>query len=79
MTEEVADLLKKALALPVEARAALAGSLLDTLDETVDEDVEASWEREIAARIDQLDGGKAKTIPWAELRSRLAAKLSPSG
>jgi hypothetical protein len=44
MTEEVVDLLKKALALPVEARAALAGSLLDTLDETVDEGVEASWD-----------------------------------
>ena len=79
MTEEVVDLLKKALALPVEARAALAGSLLDTLDETVDEDVEASWEREIASRIDGLDTGKAQAIPWAEVRRRLTAKLSSSG
>jgi putative addiction module component (TIGR02574 family) len=79
MTEEVADLLKKALALPVEARAALAGSLLDTLDETVDEDAEASWQTEIAARIEQLDTGRAKTIPWTEVRSRLTAKLSHSG
>jgi len=78
MTEEVVDLLRKALALPVEARAALAGSLLDTLDETVDEDVEASWEREIAARIAGLDAGKAQTIPWTEVRRRLAAKLSLS-
>jgi putative addiction module component (TIGR02574 family) len=79
MTEEVADLLKKALALPVEARAALAGSLLDTLDETVDEDAEASWQTEIAARIEQLDTGRAKTIPWTEVRRRLTAKLSHSG
>jgi putative addiction module component (TIGR02574 family) len=79
MTEEVVDLLKKALALPVEARAALAGSLLDTLDETVDEDVEASWEREIASRIDGLDTGKAQAIPWTEVRRRLTAKLSSSG
>ena len=79
MTEEVVDLLKKALELPVEARAALAGSLLDTLDETVDENVEASWEREIAARIEELDAGKAQAIPWTEVRRRLAAKLSPSG
>jgi putative addiction module component (TIGR02574 family) len=76
MTEEVDDLLKKALALPVEARAALAGSLLDTLDENADEDVEASWEAEIASRIEQLDTGMAKTIPWTEVRKRLAAKLS---
>ncbi len=79
MTEEVADLLKKALALPVEARAALAGSLLDTLDEAVDEDVEASWERDIASRIEELDSGKAKTIPWTEVRRRITAKLSHSG
>jgi len=77
MTEEVVDLLKKALALPVEARAALAGSLLDTLDETVDENVEASWEAEIASRIEQLDTGRAKTIPWTEVRRLLAANLSP--
>ena len=79
MTEEVVDLLRKALALPAEARAALAGSLLDTLDETLDEDVAASWEREIAARIAGLDEGKAQTIPWTEVRRRLTAKLSPSG
>jgi putative addiction module component (TIGR02574 family) len=79
MTEEVVDILKKALALPVEARAALAGSLLDTLDEAVDEDAEASWEREIASRIEQLDAGIAKTIPWTEVRRRLTAKLSHSG
>ncbi len=79
MTEEVADLLSKALALPVEARAALAGSLLDTLDETVDEDAESSWEAEIASRIEQLDTGRAKTIPWIEVRRRIAAKLSQGG
>ncbi len=79
MTEEVVDLLKKALALPVEARAALAGSLLDTLDEAVDQDVEASWEREIAARIQELDTGKAQAIPWAEVRRRLTHKLTQRG
>ena len=40
MTREVSDLLKKALALPPEARAALAGSLLESLDDTVDESAE---------------------------------------
>jgi hypothetical protein len=43
MTDQLGELLKKAMALPADDRAALAGSLLDTLDETVDEDVEASW------------------------------------
>ena len=37
MDRETDDLLKLALKLPPEARAALAGSLIDSLDEAVDE------------------------------------------
>ena len=55
MTEKVADLLKQALALPPEARSALASSLLASLeDATVDEGAELEWEREIARRVDEL-------------------------
>ncbi len=79
MSEQVSELLKKALALPADERAELAGSLLDTLDETVDEDVEASWQNEIALRIQELDSGKAETVPWTEVRRRLTAKLSHRG
>jgi len=46
----------------------LAGSLLESLDETVDEDAEAAWAEEIARRVRELDSGKAKTIPWSEAR-----------
>src|SRR4051812_11075052 len=41
MKREAAQILKDALALPTEARAALAGSLLESLDTEVDEDAEA--------------------------------------
>src|SRR5262249_28657638 len=41
MKRDAAEILKDALALPTEARAALAGSLLDSLDTDVDEDAEA--------------------------------------
>jgi len=34
MADELSELLRKALALPAGARAALAGSLLESLDET---------------------------------------------
>lgn len=79
MSEEVDELLKKAMALPVNDRAELAGSLLDTLDEIVEQDVEASWQEEIALRIRELDSGNAKTVPWTEVRSRLTSKLSHGG
>jgi len=76
MTEEVSELLKKALALPAEARAALAGSLLDSLDDTVDVSVEEAWSEEIARRIGELDSGKVKPIPWAEARRQISAILN---
>ena len=46
--------LEEALRLPAEARAALAGHLLESLDDSVDEDVEMAWSKEIARRIEYL-------------------------
>jgi putative addiction module component (TIGR02574 family) len=75
MTPDVSELLKKALALPPEARAALAGSLLESLDDTVDSSAEEEWSREIARRIEELDSGKVKPVPWAEARRQISAFL----
>ena len=76
MTQEVSELLKKVLALPVEARAALAESLLESLDDTVDEDAEEEWKAEILHRIRELDSGKVKPIAWAEARRQMSAILN---
>ena len=57
-----------------EARAALAGSLLESLDTEVDEDTEAAWATEVNRRLAELDSGAVKTIPWVEVRHRLAAR-----
>ena len=75
MIDETSELLKKALELPPGARAALAGSLLESLDDTVDELAEEEWNQEIARRIQELDSGKVKPIPWAEARRRISAIL----
>jgi putative addiction module component (TIGR02574 family) len=77
MTQEVSEILKKALALPPEARAAIAGSLLERLnDAPADEGVEAAWSEEIKRRIEEIDSGKVRMIPYEEVRRRLAARLS---
>ena len=78
MTQEATELLKKALTLSVEERVELANSLFESLA-AAEEDpaaVEAAWNDEIARRIADLDSGKAKTVPWHELRSRISAKLT---
>ena len=51
MKQNIADILKEALKRPPEARAALAGTLLDSLDDTVDRDAESAWEAEILLRL----------------------------
>lgn len=72
MTPATRKLIEQALKLPPEARAALAGSLLESLDDTVDEDATEAWETEIARRVNELDDGSVKPIPWSEARRIIA-------
>lgn len=71
MKRDASDILKAALGLPPDARWALVGFLLDSLDDEADEDTEAAWQREIARRLEEVDAGRAKPIPWAEVRRQL--------
>jgi putative addiction module component (TIGR02574 family) len=71
MKRDLDDLLKEALKLPPEARAALAGSLIDSLDTKVDDNVESAWNAEIARRLREIHEGQAALVPWAEVRRRL--------
>ncbi|MBI5967940.1 MAG: addiction module protein [Deltaproteobacteria bacterium] len=74
MKQNIAEILKEALKLPPEARAALAGTLLDSLDDTVDKDAESAWETEIRLRLKEIDEGKVKLIPWSEARTKIAGQ-----
>ena len=65
------DLLQEALKLPPEARAALAGSLLESLDTEVDADAETAWSVEIERRIREIDQGSTKLVPWDEVKRRI--------
>jgi putative addiction module component (TIGR02574 family) len=75
MTQEAADLLKKALSLPVSERADLAGSLIESLDDTQDESATAAWDQEIARRMADIDSGAVKPVPLEEARRRLSSAL----
>ena len=75
MTPEVSKLLERALALSVEEQEALADSLISNLGGKLDEGMIAAWEAEVAKRIEELDSGSVKTIPWEEIRKRNLAKL----
>lgn len=66
-------LLLEALALPEEARAALAGELIDSLDGEVDHGAEAAWADEIRARVGEVESGQARCVSWSEARRRIEA------
>jgi putative addiction module component (TIGR02574 family) len=69
---DAAEILKDALALPTEARAALAESMLESFDTEVDED--AAWASEINRRVAELETAVLRPIPWADVRRRLAQR-----
>jgi putative addiction module component (TIGR02574 family) len=75
MSPEVSDLLKRALALSVDERAALANTLLDSLEIT-NESVQEAWDNEVARRIEDLKTGKAVTVPWEQLHRELLAVVN---
>ena len=75
MSPELDELLKRAMALPPEDRAAMASSLIESLDEAVDEDVEAAWNEEIKRRVDDIRSGRVKTIPGEQVLRELAEEF----
>jgi len=75
MPREAAQLLQEALELSPEERAALADSLLESLDIEADANVDQPWRDEIERRIVSLDEGTAKLVPWEEVRARLSRRL----
>jgi putative addiction module component (TIGR02574 family) len=76
MTQEAFELLQQALVLPENERAEIAGILLSSLDATVDQDVDAAWQQEVARRLDELQSGKVQTIPWEEVQQKGRKLLS---
>ena len=74
MKYDISDILKEALKLPLEARAAIAGTSIDSLDETIDQDAESAWETEIISRLKEIDEGKVQLIPWAVARRQITGE-----
>ena len=75
MSPEVSELLKRAMALPVDERAALANTLLDSL-ETANQSVQEAWDEEVARRMSDLKDGKAVTVAWEQLHRELLAMVN---
>jgi putative addiction module component (TIGR02574 family) len=76
MAKLAEDLYRKALNLNERERAALVARLIESLDTEVEQCVEAAWLAEVEQRMEELDSGKAQSIPWEEVRARLFRDLN---
>jgi hypothetical protein len=78
MTSRAQDVLREALALPLDERADVAAELLASLDDAAAErpaDVEAAWLAEIERRARRALATEAGGVPWADVRRRAEDEL----
>ena len=78
MPSRAQEVLREALALPLDERADVAAELLASLDEAAAEhpaDVEAAWAAEIERRARRVLAGESLGIPWEDVRRRAEAEL----
>jgi putative addiction module component (TIGR02574 family) len=68
MAPDAQEILDAALKLNDQEKAAIAASLIESLDPNYDEGCDEAWAHEIAKRMRDLDSGQVKTIPWSEAR-----------
>jgi putative addiction module component (TIGR02574 family) len=49
----------------------MAEQLIASLDEGPDPDIEQAWQEEVQRRLQQIERGEVKAIPWEEVQRRL--------
>lgn len=75
MTRAARDLLEEALKLDVSERADLAAELFASLDGEPEEQVEAAWAAEIQRRIDRIEAGTEKLLPWEDVQRQINKEI----
>lgn len=75
MRTDLESIATGALKLSASDRARLAHTLVASLDEVVDDDAEAAWDREIARRMRAIRKGKVIGKPAHEAIARIRSTL----
>ena len=61
----------EAMALTPEERLTLADALYNSVPAGEDEEFDPQYMQEIQQRIEELDSGKVKGIPWEEVQAKM--------
>lgn len=74
MSAEPSEVLRAAMTLSPADREDVALRLLESIDAPVDrEEIAAAWDAEVARRIEDVRSGRARTLTWDQLRTKLDA------
>jgi putative addiction module component (TIGR02574 family) len=68
------DLKATLLQLSTRERAELAHLLISSLDDTIDADAEAEWDKELVRRVKEIEEGKAVGRPAFEVLDEIREK-----
>jgi putative addiction module component (TIGR02574 family) len=71
MNPTVDELVARAEQLPLADRELLVDRLRQTLPTSIDPEIEAAWIAEAERRLDAIDRGEEKTVPWEIVRKDL--------
>jgi len=68
-------LLAEVLDLPEQERAEVAARILESLEQSQDDDVDEAWARELERRAAAVDSGQVVTSDWNVLRRRIEREI----
>jgi putative addiction module component (TIGR02574 family) len=71
MDQSSTELYAQAMKLSAGDRAELAGLLLESLDDSTDENVDEAWREEIERRMQDINSGTVTPVSWEQVRARL--------
>lgn len=71
MSPKVEFLITEALTMSPSERALIAHSLISSLDEPVDENVDRAWLQLATKRLAQLEHNEVAPVSWAELKKKV--------
>ena len=77
MDPEVERILAEARRLPLLRRAALAASILESLDDSPNPEADRKWDEEADLRLQELEDGRVTPISSETLRERILGDECP--
>jgi putative addiction module component (TIGR02574 family) len=76
MGNQAEHILETALNLPLNERAQIAATLLQSLDQPSDAETEKAWADEIQRRIQEIDDGRVTLIPWDQVMRSMRSRVN---